>query len=430
MPTRPFWRARYDVAPNIMDPVTRHLTAHQDTDVDRKVERVLRPIVAAVERRMGSDLRSFALIGSFGRGEGGVRLRNGDIQIVNDIDFVVVPRGLGFVGWRRHASALAAVAEDLAGELGIKQIDIGYRPLGMLRRPPLTVADYEVAAGHIVLSGAPLPVDLSRFDDGRAIPLREGTVYFLNRGSGLLLARRYLSRSGTIEERDAENFAIELEKALLAMGDAVLIERGLYCSSYQERAKRMERADLGSLEDGDWIKAQYLKSIRNKLFPDAHRVTTQAPMAWWEAVQQVFLRFFLRYESRRLELPITDWKAYAPLIGRRWNSGRTRAVVRGLQHLLDRGTMRGALSPARWREAGLRQPRRLLQVMPLLLSAVERSEVRVDELGLAEQLLGRTTEGTPHGRWTEAVNRYLLLYHPGGAAAEIAGRRTGRHQGW
>ena len=54
--------------PDIMDPGTRHLTAHHDTDVDREVERVLRPIVEAVERRMGRDLRSLALIGSFGRG--------------------------------------------------------------------------------------------------------------------------------------------------------------------------------------------------------------------------------------------------------------------------------------------------------------------------------------------------------------------------
>ncbi|NNG16727.1 MAG: hypothetical protein HKM89_09615 [Gemmatimonadales bacterium] len=414
---------------NIMDPEARHLTAQHDANVDRAVERVLRPIVAAVEQRMGRDLRSLALIGGFGRGEGGIRLADGDFHVVNDIDLLVVPRGLGFLGWRRHASALAAMAERLAEDLGIKQIDIGFRTVGMLQRPSITVADYEIAAGHIVLSGARLPVALGRFDDGRAIPRSEGTVYFLNRGSGLLIARRYLSRNGTVEERDAENFTIESDKALLAMGDAVLIERGLYCSSYLERAKRMEHVDLGALEDGDWIKAQYLESIRHKLFPDAHRVGKQDPMAWWETIQQTFLRFFVGYESRRLGLPITDWKAYAPLIGRRWTSGRALALARGLKHLLDHGTLRGALGPARWREAGLRQPRRLLQVMPLLLSAARPSGVRLDELGLAERLLGRTPKGTPHGRWTDAVNQYLLLYHPGGAAAEVAGRRSGKEPG-
>ena len=399
----------------------RHLTARRDTDVDRAVERVLGPIVDAVERCMGRDLRSLALIGSFGRGEGGVRLEKGKITIVNDLDFVVVPRGLGFWGWHRHASALAAEAEVLAEYLEIKQIDIGFRTVAMLRRPPLTVADYEIAAGHMVLSGSPLPVDLGRFEEGHAIPLKEGTVYFLNRGSGLLLARRYLSSGGALRNHDAENFAIEIDKAVLAMGDAFLIERRLYTASYRERSNRMAGLDLTTLTDGAWIQSRYLAAVERKLFPGRRSVKAD-PMGLWEEVQQVFLRFFLGYENRRIGRSFENWLEYSGAIGQRWRSGRRHALGRGLRSLVEGGVVGGILSPARWREAARRQPRRLLQIMPLLLCAVEPNRVRVEELEQAEQLLGHATDGRHQDRWDGAVNRYLLLYHPTGAAGKIARR--------
>lgn len=319
-------------------PTEMAYTAWQDPAVDRYVAGLLDRTVAAVVARAGSDLEALVLAGGFGRGEGGVlRLPDGGMHIVNDFDIALIYREP--LGWRlsklwvhlRHRRSIHAVAESLAREFAMKQVDLtlcGAHTL-LVNEPKL--ADYDLQYGHRLLWGKADPCARMRAFASADIPAFEGTWLLRNRGIGLVLARLYLDR-GKLHAEDRENFYIEVNKAALAMGDALWILAGRYTVLYADRAAGFDSlAAMGFPAMGE-LTMRYRQAAEYKLRPVALQYPDVDPEVLWVGIARLYCRFFLWFESRRLGQSFADLRVYAA-----WLAGQPAATGGSLlRHWLDR----------------------------------------------------------------------------------------------
>lgn len=64
-----------------------------DKKADESVQEVLDLVINEICNILGNKLRSIILVGSYGRGEGGVYLKDGEYRLSNDIDLLVFVYG-------------------------------------------------------------------------------------------------------------------------------------------------------------------------------------------------------------------------------------------------------------------------------------------------------------------------------------------------
>ncbi len=387
-----------------------HYTAWEDPAIERFVQGRLDRIVSAVRGQMGADLEAILLSGGFGRGEGGVvRLPNGRHHVVNDFDIELVyrePMGrlLSKLAVQlRHRRALHHLAERLASEFEMKQVDLSLRAGHSLRTAVPKLADYDLLHGHRLLWGADDPTRIMRPFESREIPAFEGAWLLRNRGIGLVLARLYLDR-GRLHDENTENFHIEINKAALAMGDALWILSGRYTVQYADRAVNFESlAALGYPRMAE-LKVLYLRAAEAKLRPLANVKGAEAPEAVWERMASLYGHFHLWYESKRLHRDFTDLAAYAHWIN------ALPAVQAGhrLRRWMDRYLGTSGDCPASLRLLKYQPDQSIVFVAALLAARVGDPT--------AGAVLGAwpvAAEGQ-HDAWRLRARGLLALLHPGG----------------
>ncbi len=396
-------------------------TVHNDQHINAFIQGQLDTIVREIHDLLGPRLDAVLLCGGFGRGEGGMDLSSGNIRVVNDYDLTILLKTPFVINYRRYARRLHHLAEALAPRLRVKQVDFSIRSRDMLEKKPVpTVAYYELIEGQQILYGEPLRPAVSDLSTlATQLPLTEGTVYFLNRGSGLLIAARYVFYEEGLSDRDRENFLIEIDKSIMAIGDTMLISKGAYHYSYEERLRRIKDIGLGEIKNGNRIGTLYARAIENKLRPGTVAQDNAGSAKWWFEVQSLFGQFFLDFESGRLSTVVKDWSHYSEVIPSTWR----RSYAQCAQAVLSTDKIRDLCKIRFWSDVRLRQEDKLLQIMPLLLFSLSAAGTDRGMLERAATLLGLFPEEDGLALWTRLVNRYLLLYHPGGAAGEVA-RRT------
>lgn len=395
-----------------------HYTVHHDPVIDRFVQNHLDIIVAELRALLAEKLDAVLLAGGFGRGEGGVAQTGNSFRIINDYDLTILLKAPFVLNYRRYAGPLHQMAKRLAYRLGIKQIDFSVKNRSMLERDkPSTVAQYELLSGHRVLHGLPLEIaHLLKIEE--PLPLIEGAVYFLNRGSGLLIAARYLRPDGSVSAEDQENFIIECDKAIIAIGDAILIMQNLYHYSYLVRLQRIRESESGEFLGCDAVKPLYTQAVQRKLNSASSPPAITDFSEWWFEIRQLFERYFHQYEQKRLQREFIDWLEYSSIIYKAWGVSATRIF----QKILHVSPTAALFRPRTWREIRFSQARALISIMPLLLFARSQEGLKQTYLDRAARIYRDPVSGHDEQRWTHLVNRYLLYYHPAGAAEEIATR--------
>lgn len=385
-------------------------TAWQDEAVERFVSDRLRRIVDAVTAQMGADLEAIVLSGGFGRGEGGVlRLAQGEFHVVNDFDVELVyhePFGT-FVSkvlvQLRHRKALQGLAERLAREFKMKQVDLALRGSHTLSKAVPKLADYDLLYGHRLLWGRANPCARMRRFASADIPAFEGTWLLRNRGIGLILARLYLD-NGALDSTTFENFYIEINKAALAMGDALWILSGRYTVQYADRA-----ANFDALSDMPFprmaeLASAYRSAAEYKLRPVAHPYPDVAPETLWNQTARLYVEFFLWFESQRLVRDVPDLAGYAAqVLAVPANSGGGP-----LRRWMDRRTGAAGECPPALRSLKYTPSHSVLFVAALLGARIGESTAR--------DVLAKwpvTGTGTPD-EWPEQARGLLALLHPSG----------------
>lgn len=391
-------------------------TVWDNPRIDQFVEAHLGEIVSEVAALMNDRLHAIILGGGFGRGEGSILIQpDGSLHVVNDYDLEVVYRerwgslASKLINRLRFKKKLDRLEKDLAARLNVKQLDLGLRGLSAYAKvvtPKL--ADFDLQYGHRVLYGTGDPVASMRPFKATEIPAFEGTWLLRNRGIGLLLARLY-ANDGEVRNEKLENFYIEINKAVLAMGDALFILNGRYICSYAERADKIgELADNGFASMPELLRlyplaAQYKLRPRLLMYPDT------PPPALWRDVTRLYISFFLFHESRRLRTSFTNLAHYS-----QWALDHSpRGVGRFSRLVFDilAGAARGL--PVAFQNIKYDKYRSIAFTFMLLHCGQEKDPPE-NYTRLLWKLAGKHRANLTQREWAELARDFLLLIHPAG----------------
>lgn len=380
-------------------------------------------IVKAIRVMMGDCLDAIVLTGGFGRGEGGVIIENGHFRPVNDFDITVVVSNNYLQARKRFAQRLEELADKLASFCGVKQIDIGISHPLRFRLAPNLVESYEIHNGHKVLWG---DIDLKQLMPplpAERLPLLDGAIYFLSRGSGLLIPALYFLPNRKIVRRHRENFVIELDKACIAMGDALLLLRRRYHYSYVERQQRVRAMDMHDVPEAERVRTFYVDAVQRKLCPQFDWAGDTTMMNRWFWVRDLFGRFFLWFEGRRLKKHFEDWWAYSRFVEQDVTESLGDQVRRFLRVAVRSGFFDTFTKKEREKLSRKSRPFRWA-TMPTILFSLERDNVDSKLMNRGRTLLGlRQTEPTVNA-WEETARLYLSDFHPEGVVRELLEEKT------
>ncbi|MDH5644363.1 MAG: hypothetical protein OEZ01_00055 [Candidatus Heimdallarchaeota archaeon] len=394
-------------------------TAHNNSAVDQFVDEQLQQVTQAVVSLMGDSLEAILLGGGFGRGEGSVAIaKDGAMHVVNDYDLEIVyrePWGKSLsklITHLRFRKRLDTLAEELAQILKIKQIDLSPRGVGsyVLSTAP-RLSDYDLKYGHHLLYGKNNPTDVMPWFRSQDIPAFEGTWLLRNRGLGMLLSFLYfMDKKGTLPEPKKENFYTEINKAILAMGDALYLLRGEYTCSYAERAANFTRYNDCNFPRMNELMKLYSLAVGYKLLPQQDMFTNITPLNLWHQVNTLYVEFFLFYESERLGMCFTGLDQYAE-----WVFAQPTIGLKQRLHLqFDKLTGRSAGCLHDFLQLKQDKPRSLLFVISMLASR-EPSGICEEAFHIVRSLAGKNNDSDSNTqRWKNWAYSFLLLIHPTG----------------
>jgi hypothetical protein len=185
-------------------------------------------------------------------------------------------------------------------------VSVGLLRSSDLPRRPFTLFNYEMRYGHQVLVGDdPTPsMPLYRVEQ---MPHIEATRLLLNRGVLLWGDRTRSKAPGGGEE--ASGTGLRNAKALLAIGDALLIVDGAYHWSYQGRlANAGRRAAFESF--GEDLRARYITELKSRIagISSVGRFGQSEETSALLSIHAAVLRFV---EERRLGRSFSNWRDYA-----------------------------------------------------------------------------------------------------------------------
>ncbi len=226
---------------------------------DPAAEQLIDTSLAAIARDVAADpilssnLQAVVLGGGYGRGEGGV---TPDHKLYNDMDFFVFPK---------HYSSNELLKLQLH-HLSVKweqklhiDVDFFLAPnANYLERNKYTLMIQELLAGHQVIYGDEHFLDHAPRLFWDELPWREGARLLLNRGSGLLLARRAINKP-----REQNFVNRNIHKAMLGCGDAILLAHGEY------KQHGIERMHILAMQPDlpPKLLEEYQKSLKFKYTP-------------------------------------------------------------------------------------------------------------------------------------------------------------------
>ena len=298
----------------------KKFTANADIEAEKLLEKVLSEIK---ETLSGTGLSVF-LGGSYGRGDGGVRIDRENGILYNDLDFFVFAR-------RKTADAeslLKKIAEKYEHEL---KVDVDFSRI-------MTVKDIknnasrlmmqELKRGYHHVCGEDLIEKYLIELPADKLPFSEACRLLLNRGMGLLLAGEKIS-----ENSDDTDFILRnIYKAVLGTVDAMLITDGNYRWKISERLEFIEKSDMPESQ-----KILYREAVDFKRSP--HRQRKQDMISFLHEVRtllktailhcageyenlrdgifnkccqngEISVKNYIKYCIKSRTLPLTDWKYY------------------------------------------------------------------------------------------------------------------------
>lgn len=360
----------------------------------------LRAIVTGILEavRPISPVTAVVLIGGFGRGEGGMMMRDGAPRPVNDYDLMVVIPRRSMPAKRKIRRALAALAVELEKRLHVA-VDLDVRDPSDLAAVPNIIAWYEAQAGNRIIWGDDGALSPMPEMDPAAIPPWDGTLLLFNRAGGLLIARRMMLQDRLKSAEDRIYFVIQISKSALALGDCLLIRGKKYHASYVERMRRAEGMDPGDAPDAAETMRRYAEALAQKVRPDFAPLIEKDLRGWFEDTVARHAAFFRWWEEKRLGVSFNTWRDYA---------GTARVKLGGKGCALKNiaaNMLRLGPSPE-FRRYLLPLRERLIDAMPLLLF-----EPTAENLARAAEILRLRPAVAGAAIEIELINRYVRLWH-------------------
>lgn len=393
-------------------------TIDNNPEIEAKIENDQKYINSQILRLLNSHVHSILLCGGFGRGEGTVYVREGKIHIVNDYDITIVLKERNPFKYvrllKKYGSQLQDLAEKLARDLEMKQIDLSMKHISYFETPKaLRIENFEVKKGHIITYGNNDPTNVMPDWKADDIPLFEGTRLLRNRGAGMLIPALYFLNINGIPEEKKENFVIECNKAQLAMGDSILLLKRLYHHLYAERLKRIKELDVSNIPKGEKILEYYCGALEQKLRPDFEKFYRRDLVNWWFEISKLLEIFYRYFERIRLGKSFDDWLEYVK-ISRPEHRFNFKSFFRSI---LFNETIK--VSPKQLiKNLSSSRSSNYTVVVPLLLFSLKKNSFLQSYIEKASRLLDIPLNGTSREDWFRLVKIFLNEWHHGGEAAK------------
>lgn len=379
--------------------------------VDIAIQKRLDYIVDEITNRIDAKIRAIILTGGFGRGEGGVIKENDEYTPVNDFDIGVLVSTSDYLFRRKKLQTnLSDLVHDLSSKVGVKQIDAGISHFLAFKFAPNLVNWYEVLHGHKILFGDININEIMPNLTGENLPLLDGAIYFLSRGSGLLIPALYFLPDYKISKKHRQNFQIEVDKACMAMGDTLLLLKQRYHYSYAERKKRILPIDISEIPEGNNIKKMYIKAVEQKLHPHFDWQGDEEMINHWFKIRDIFGEFFLWFESKRLNFEFKDWLSYSFFVQKN---------VKDPIHDLVRNLIKYSFYTIN-KKHNESSKKFNWSVMPTLLFSLNNDgSIKKDLLNRTEELINVDNNKNDVEAWIKMVTAYLGIFHPQGVIKEL-----------
>jgi hypothetical protein len=248
------------------------------------------------------ELRTLALIGGYGRGEGGVEWRGGSERPHNNLDFLLVIDGTVRPGLKQ---LLDGALEPLRRQYAVG-LDLGIVTARALRRAPCLVMWYDMRHGHkTALGDTTFLPSLTHFSREAIVP---GDVrdLLVNRGT-LLVINQALVEQGGLDGEQRRALVRHAAKAIIGYGDTLLFFRGRYHWSYVEKRRRV--AELRDVPAG--FRQLYEEASAFRFEPDYSATPARDPASWLEEVRGQLASVHLACEAIRLATPGLQWGGYS-----------------------------------------------------------------------------------------------------------------------
>jgi hypothetical protein len=203
---------------------------------DKEAEMLLGRVLSEIGETLSGTGLCVVLGGSYGRGDGGVRVDKENGILYNDLDF--------FVFGNKKSSGAGKLLHDVAVKYEKElKVDVDFSAVmsvrGIKNNAPRLMMQ-ELRRGYRLVCGEDLlEKHLPEFPPEQ-IPFSEACRLLLNRGMGLLLAgEKIYGNSG-----ESDFILRNINKAILGCCDALLIARKNYKWQIDERVKSVAVLDL------------------------------------------------------------------------------------------------------------------------------------------------------------------------------------------
>jgi len=296
--------------------MTNKYTVYGDSAFDEKIDEDMKQIRKAVLDVMPEEyLSALILGGGYGRGEGGVFLQDGKMELYNDYDFFVISNDISRSKMQEYHSKLFEVGEALTEIIGI-DVDFGpFRNVSELPNMKFTMMWFELKQAHIVIYGDDDVLDAIPDFQANAIPFSEAMGLMLNRSVALLLAKQRLEdKSKNLSTADKDFIERNIFKPGMAAGDAFLICNHTFNHSYVARMSLMDEfKDHDLIKNNDFL-SLYKKSIMYKLKPERKDRSYEELLELHTNVLNIYKKFFLFTASKCWNNNFVDFKSYAECV--------------------------------------------------------------------------------------------------------------------
>ena len=206
---------------------------------DLQAEELLSGVLAQIAETLKESNLAVYLGGSYGRGEGGVRLDRENGILYNDLDF--------FVFAREKTSGAEELLHEIAEKYEkILKVDVDFSRIMSvkdIRKNANRLMMQELKRGNTLVCGEDLLAEYLPEIPAEKIPFSEACRLLLNRGMGFLFAGEKIA-----DNSDETDFILRnIYKAILGAVDAMLIAEREYHWKIADRLAFVEKSEMPEL---------------------------------------------------------------------------------------------------------------------------------------------------------------------------------------
>jgi len=352
------------------------------------------------------------------------------LQILNDIDLLIILKGNFFINYFLYKKPIENEVNKISLKYNIKQIDLSFRSIKMLKNSKFTIANYEIKNGYKNLYKNISLLDLMPPFDNKFISIEEGKDYLFNRGSGLLIPLLYLKYFDSINlnEKQWVNYYVETQKAIIAIGDCILIEKNLYHYSYLERKKRFKKIFSHDFSDFNLLKNKYNYALEYKLMIEEEKNQSFNKEISYEEMQsylfdiiRIFEEYFIFFEQKRLNQKIDNWNNYFKLLSKEKKGISFSDLSRIFSLFKKFGLIKMLFSKNQRNKISKVSNNYLISILPLLLFSIKKDRFDEKLISYACKYLDVNFDSNNlKVSWKNCVIKYLSIWHPEGESGRIS----------